>query len=186
MNTADSSALIEKCLAGDEQAVEMFIHAYEADVFRLALSMVNDSFVAAEIAQETFLSALRSLRNYREESSLKAWLFTITLNASRSYLRKQKVLQKLRDSLGALLRLDSQKSISPEDRTILNEKEKAVWDALNELDEGFRTVIILRYFQNLPVAEIAEILSIPEGTVHSRLHTARERLRNVLEPLRGE
>ena len=186
MNTADSSVLIEKCLAGEEQAVETFVRTYEADVFRLALSMVNDAFIASEITQETFLSALRSLRSYREGSSLKAWLYTIALNTSRSYLRKQKVLQKLRDSLGALFRLEIQTSVSPEDKTIQNEKEKAVWLALNKLDEEHRTVIVLRYFQNLPAADIAEILSIPEGTVHSRLHTARERLRKVLEPLRGE
>jgi len=57
---------------------------------------------------------------------------------------------------------------------------------LNSLDERHRTVVVLRYFHELPISEIAEIMDINEGTIHSRLHTARERLRDVLRSLHGE
>ncbi len=69
---------------------------------------------------------------------------------------------------------------------IESEKEAEVWKTLNQLDEPFRMVVVLRYFHELSVAEISEILSINEGTIHSRLHTARERLRNALIHLHGE
>ena len=67
-----------------------------------------------------------------------------------------------------------------------NEKEAAIWDALNKLDDRHRMVIILRYFQELSVTEISEILNVNEGTIHSRLFTARERLRDALKSLHGE
>lgn len=186
MNTAESSQLIEKCLAGDEQAIENLVRAYETNVFRLALSIVGDASTANEVMQETFIAALRSLRSYKEKSSLKAWLYTITLNISRSHLRKQKVLEKLRINLASILQVDAQKQSSPEDSIIQSEKERAIWTALHKLDDKHRMVVVLRYFQNLSVSEIAEILSVNEGTIHSRLHTARERLRNVLEKENGD
>jgi len=61
-----------------------------------------------------------------------------------------------------------------------------VWDELNKLDERHRTTIILRYFHELSVAEIAEIMATKEGTIHSRLHNAREKLRIALETMHGE
>ncbi len=186
MDKAESSQIIEKCLAGDEQAIERLISVYKTGVFRLALSIVQDPSAANEITQETFIAALRSLRSYQEKSSLKAWLYTIVLNTSHSHLRRRKALERLRTTLTSILRVDSQRQSTPEDTLIQNEKEKAIWKALNEMDEKHRTVMILRYFQDLPISEIAEILSTNEGTIHSRLHTARDRLRNALTPLHGE
>ncbi len=92
----------------------------------------------------------------------------------------------MRTTLTSILRLDLQRQPTPEDVVIQSEKEKAIWKALNELDEKHRTVMVLRYFQDLPISEIAEILSTSEGTIHSRLHTARNRLRNALASLHGE
>ena len=74
----------------------------------------------------------------------------------------------------------------PEELVIQNEKEAALWKSLNQLDEIHRIVVILRYFHELPVREISEILAIPEGTIHSRLHSARDILRVALEHLNGD
>lgn len=186
MNTAETSLDIEQCLDGNERAIERFVSTHKTDVFRLALSIVQDPAAANEVTQETFIAALRSLRTYKEKSSLKAWLYTIALNTSRSHLRRQKAFDKLRTTLTSILRMDSQRQPTPEDAVIQSEKEKVIWKALNELDEKHRTVVVLRYFQDLPIAEIAEILSTSEGTIHSRLHTARDRLRITLTSLHGD
>lgn len=186
MTVTNPSWLISECIAGNEVAIEMFVRQYETSVFRLALSIVGDSAEANEITQETFLSALRSLPKYEEKRSLKAWLYTIALNYSRSHLRKRKILERLKTTLTGIFQLEAQKQASPEDAMITNEKEAAVWTSLNELDERYRIVIILRYFHELSIAEIAEILGISEGTIHSRLHNAREKLRNALNHLHGE
>jgi RNA polymerase sigma-70 factor (ECF subfamily) len=186
MNASEPSWLISECIAGNQAAIEMFVRRYEADVFRLALSILGDEAEAGEVAQETFIAALRSLRKYEDRKSLKAWLFTIALNISRSQLRKRKFLERLKSTVGGILRIETSKQLTPEEEILRTEKETAVWNELNQLDERHRTVAILRYFHELPIAEIAEMLSVNEGTIHSRLHTIRERLRDALQHVYGE
>jgi RNA polymerase sigma-70 factor (ECF subfamily) len=186
MNDAYPSWLITECIAGNEAAIEMFVHQYETNIFRLALSIVGDPAEANEITQETFIAALRSLPTYQEKQSLTAWLYTIALNHSRSHLRKRKILERLQTTLAAIFRIETEKQVSPEEAAIQNEKEAQLWNALNQLDERHRTVVVLRYFHELSIAEISEILSVNEGTIHSRLHSAREKLRNALTNWHGE
>jgi RNA polymerase sigma-70 factor, ECF subfamily len=186
MNTTESSQLISDCIAGNEQSIETLVRQYEADIFRLALSIVGETSEANEVAQETFIAALKSLRKYQEKSSFKSWLFTIAVNTSRSHLRKRKALERLRATLTAIFQVNSQKQILPEDLVIQNEAEAIIWNSLNKLDERLRMVVLLKYFHELSVLEISEILSVNEGTVHSRLFTAREKLRSTLSQLHGE
>ena len=186
MTEAYSMRLIAECIAGNEEAIERLVREYEAGVFRLALSILGDPAEANEVMQETFLSALRALPTYEEKKSLKAWLYTIALNHSRSHLRKRKILERLRSTLTSIFRVESEKQLSPEEAVIQNEKEAALWRSLNQLDERHRIVVILRYFHELPVTEISEILSVNEGTIHSRLHNAREKLRDSLNHIHGE
>ena len=186
MNIAEPSRLIAECIAGNEDAIEAFVRQYEQDVFRLALSIVNDPNEAHEITQETFIAALKSLHAYQEKRSLRSWLYTIGLNLSRSHLRKRRLVQRLKTTLTNIFQVDAQKQSSPEEVVIQTEKETLIWEALNKLDERHRMVVVLRYFHELSIAEISEILSINEGTAHSRLHTARQRLKNALEHLRGK
>ena len=186
MHEADPSWLVSRCLAGDEDAIECLVRRHEAGVFKLAFSIVDDGAEAGEITQETFLSALRSLRTYREQQSFKAWLYTIAVNHSRSHLRRRRARERLQTTLAAIFRLEVQKQESPEETVVLNEKETVLWKALGELDDKYRIVMVLRYFHEMQVSEIAEILSIPEGTIHSRLHSAREKLRKALDILNGE
>ncbi len=186
MNVNESSWLISECIAGNQAAIEMLVRQYETGVFKLALSIVGDEADANEITQETFIAALKSLRTYQERKTFKAWLFTIALNLSRSHLRKRKIIERLKGTVSSIFRIETQKLSSPEDDVIRTEKEQTIWNELNQLDERHRTAVVLRYFHELPIAEIAEIMGINEGTVHSRLHTARERLRDALNSLHGE
>jgi RNA polymerase sigma-70 factor (ECF subfamily) len=186
MNASESSWLVSECIAGNQAAIEMLVRQYETGVFRLALSIVGDEADANEITQETFIAALKALRTYQEKKTFKAWLYTIALNLSRSHLRKRKVIERLRTTLGSIFRVETQKQSLPEEDVIRTEKEAAIWTELNKLDERHRIVVVLRYFHELPIAEISEILSVNEGTIHSRLHTARERLREALQSMHGD
>ena len=186
MNAAHPSWLITECIAGNEDAIALLVRQYEGTVFRLALSIVGDITEANEITQDTFIAALRALPSYEEQKSFKAWLFTIAVNQSRSHLRKQKALERLKTSLTTLFRVEFQKQTLPEEMVIQNEKEAALWNSLQQMDEKHRIVVVLRYFHELSVTEISEILGIHEGTVHSRLHNAREKLKTALEHLNGE
>ena len=180
---AEAHGFIAECIAGNQDAIEVLVREYEAGVFRLALSILGDEAEAHEVTQETFLSALRSLSTYRERKSFKAWLYTIALNHSRSHLRKRKVIERLRNTLTVVFRVETERQMSPEESAIRNEQEAAIWNSLNALDERHRIVVVLRYFHELSIAEISQILSVNEGTIHSRLHSAREKLRDALKAL---
>jgi len=186
MAKAQPARLISDCIAGNEDAIESLVRQYEMDIFRLAQSIVGDPSEASEITQETFIAALRALPSYQEKQSFKAWLYTIALNHSRSHLRKRKVMERLRTTLTTIFRVENQKQILPEEAVIHNEKERELWNALHQMDEPHRIVLVLRYFHELSIAEISAILSVNEGTIHSRLHSAREKLRNALNHLRGD
>ena len=181
--TTDISSILALCMQGDQSAIESLVRTFEGSVFRLALSVVDDPMDASEIAQETFIAALRSLHSYRENTSFKAWLFTIAMNLSRSRLRKRKARERLRSLVAGFVRLEAQKLPSPEETLIQDEKERSVWQALSNLDEKHRLPVVLRYFHELPISEIAKILSVNEGTIHSRLHHARQRLQSELKDL---
>jgi RNA polymerase sigma-70 factor (ECF subfamily) len=177
----DTAQLIERCRAGDAPAIEALVRAHEQAVYRLALSILDDPAEADEAAQDSFVTALRALKTYRGESAFTTWLYAITLNVCRARLRRRRTWGRLMDSLRALLRVGGDAPADPEAVVIQNEADAELWNAVTALDEKHREPIILRYYQGFSTAEIAQVLGISEGTVHSRLFTARERLRAQLK-----
>lgn len=173
--------LIELCRAGDSAAVEHFVQTYQPEVYRLALSILDDSSEADDATQESLLAALRALGTFLGGSSLKTWLFSITVNQCRTRLQNHRRRERLFSILGGLLGSQTGRPASVEEKAIQHETDAALWRAVRNMHEKHRIPIVLRYYHDLPVADIAEILRIPEGTVHSRLNTARRHLRDVLK-----
>lgn len=171
--------LIEQCRAGDSTAVEHFVQTYQQELYRLALSILDHSEEAEEATQEALLSALRALDSFHGASSLKTWLFSITVNICRTRLQRQKRQDRLKRIADGIFRRQSIASV--EERAMQNESSAALWQAIYSMDEKHRIPIVLRYYHDLSVAEIAHILQIPEGTVHSRLNRARRLLHDVLK-----
>ena len=173
--------LIELCRAGDSSAIEHFVQTYQQDVYHLALSILDDSIEAEDATQEALLAALRALDSFHSASSLKTWLYSITVNICRTRLQHHKRRERLTEILGSFLRVLGTRMPSVEEDAIQHESDDALWHAIHNMDEKHRIPIVLRYYHNLSVVEIANILQIPEGTVHSRLNTARKQLHNVLK-----
>ena len=171
--------LIEQCRVGDSSAIESFVETYQQDVYRLALSILDDPHEADDATQESLLAALRALDSFHGASSLKTWLFSITVNICRTRLQKQKRRKRLRQILGGILQ--TARTPSVEESTIETESDEALWHAIHQMDEKHRIPIVLRYYHDLSIAEIATILQIPEGTIHSRLNTARRLLHSALK-----
>ena len=171
--------LIEQCRAGDTSAVEHFVQTYQQELYRLALSILDDSNEAEEVTQEALLAALRALDAFHGASSLKTWLFSITVNICRTRLQRHKRQDQLKQIMDGILKRQSTPSV--EERAVQNESNEALWRAIHGMNEKHRIPIVLRYYHDLSVAEIANILQIPEGTVHSRLNTARRLLHAVLK-----
>lgn len=179
----EQDKLIAACIEGDETAIEQFVQEYQLGLFRLTLSVLGDPGEANEATQDSFMAALKALKSYRATSSLMAWLYTIALNTSRSRLRKRKALERLQKTLASLFHVQTQRQPTLEETLIEDEKDATLWKAIERLDEKHRLPIVLRYYHEFSVKEIAVILKVKEGTVHSRLSIARDKLRAELEGL---
>lgn len=176
--------LVELHRIGDRQAFDEVYRRFESMVFNLALRMAGDEDVAAEIAQETFLRIYRHLGRFRGRSSLKTWIYRITLNCCRTHLRRR---HRRRTALpGAppaeLDRLPDPRS-GPEERVLTHDLSERLAAAVALLPLPFREAVILRDVQGLSYDEIARALGVRLGTVRSRIARGRERLRDLWESL---
>ena len=167
------------------QALESLVREHYAYIRRLALTILDDgsadaSAEADDAAQETFITAHRSLAGFHGRASLKTWLTAIAVNACRARLRKRRLRRALQSTLRGLHL--TQQVVSPEDAVTQNEVHRHLWQAVDSLDEKHRLPVILRYVHELTVPEIAESLGTNEGTIYSRLHYARKALLDRLGP----
>jgi RNA polymerase sigma-70 factor (ECF subfamily) len=182
VSRTETLQLLQLYQADDAAAIEMFVRAHQQGVFRLALSVLDDPAEAEEATQDALVAAINALATYRGDSAFTTWLYAITLNTCRSRLRKHKSRDRLMEALRSLFRLGGDAGQHPEEAAIRSEVDAEVARAVNALDEKHRLTVVLRYYNEMSVAEIARLLEISEGTVHSRLFTARERLRATLKP----
>ena len=169
---------LEQCREGDSLAIERLVQTYQGEVYRLALSILDDSDEADDATQEVFLSVLRALESFRGHAAFKTWLFSITVNVCRNRLGRAKSRGRLQQMLQSLFSLEQ---AHPEKEAVQNEAGAALGRAIRALDDKHRIPVILRYYHDLSVADIAEMLGVPIGTVHSRLNHAREKLRRLLK-----
>ena len=182
----DSKELLAQCRAGDRVAVDQLVQEYQPQLFRLALSILDDgsqngSADAQEVTQDALLAALRSLDSYRGEAKLSTWLYSITVNLCRNHIRARQRRERVRNLFERLTTPIEDAPSQPEDVIIRKQADSSLFSIVQSLNEKHRLPVILRYYHDCSVAEIAQILDIPEGTVHSRLNTARKKMRNCLE-----
>jgi RNA polymerase sigma-70 factor, ECF subfamily len=177
---AMDSHWLEQWREGDSLAIEKMVHTYQRDVYRLALSILDDPDEAEDGTQETFLAALRAISSFREDAAFKTWLFSITINVCRSRLQRGKTRGRLQQILQSLFSLRGEMEY-PEATAVRDESDAELWHAIRALDEKHRVPVVLRYYHDLPIADIATMLNVPPGTVHSRLNHARDKLRAQLK-----
>lgn len=159
---------------------EDLVRLYYAYLLRLVQSIVHDAQEAEDLVQETFISAMLTINKEAKSINYKAWLSKIAVNKARDQLRRRTVRQKWQQVMRLNLR-GEQRSQLPEEIASKNEETQALWLAVEALAEKHRVPIILRYGHGLPIREIAHLLDIKEGTVHSRLHYAQKQLAQQLK-----
>ena len=184
----DDQALIERCRAGDLAAFEPLVEKYRQRVWRLAYQVVRDREEAWDISQEAFIRAYQSLASFRGQSAFYTWLFRIVVNLATDRVRQRAARgrafgaeQVPEDEWNGVLPDDA--TASPDEEAARREKRARIARTLDALPPNFRTIIMLSDVEGLAYREIAEVLNIPVGTVMSRLHNARKRLRELLKPL---
>jgi RNA polymerase sigma-70 factor (ECF subfamily) len=164
---------------GEVLSIEHLVSEHYPYIRRLALSILNDPHEADDAAQDTFIAANRALSDFRAEAQVKTWLSTIAINVCRGHMRKHKVRFALQMTLNAL-HIQNTASVSIEAVAADRETDRQLWLAVDSLDEKHRLPVLLRYMHEMSVPEIAAVLDVNEGTVHSRLHYARHTLQTRL------
>src|SRR5438270_4078142 len=181
----DLGDLVESAKAGDRGAFDELVRATYSDTYTLAYRLTGDEEDARDVTQEAYLRAYKSLKRFRGDAQFSTWLYRIVANCAATLLGKR--TKNRHDELDDDTPLaDIRPDYDPDahlDNTIERER---VTDALRELPDGLREVVVLRDVYDLPHEAIAKELGISEAAAKVRLHRARRRLRERLFPLRGE
>ncbi len=168
--------LVRRCLEGEKQAFEILFERYRQPVFALTLRYAGDHDEADDLLQDVFLKVFERLHLFKFRSAFSTWLYRIAVNTSldrrRWRKRREDPPEGWRDA----------PETTPADERVDNQRLRTILDeALQELPEHFRLVVILKDMQDFPYEDIASILGISRGTVASRLNRGRRALRKVLE-----
>ncbi|GAB4541344.1 MAG: sigma-70 family RNA polymerase sigma factor [Anaerolineales bacterium] len=182
----DEPALIHSAQQGDLNAFNALVLHYQDSVFNTALRIIGDEDLAADSAQDAFISAFKSLSAFRG-GSFKAWLMRIVTNACYDELRRKKrrptTPLEPDDDDGEEVespRWLADPHMTPEQQFEADELEHALQHCLDNLPTDFRAVVVLADVQGMDYAEVAAAARVPLGTVKSRLARARLRLRECL------
>jgi RNA polymerase sigma-70 factor, ECF subfamily len=172
---------VKRVQRGDTESFEILVRRHQKATFNLIYRFLGDYDEAAEIAQEVFLSAFRSIHQFRGDAHFSTWLYRIAFNHASS--RRKSLNNKLHRDLvfdGTEVLADG--AIDPATSAERKEIQQCVQQALNNLDPDDAQIILLRDLQDVPYEEIAATLDVPVGTVKSRLHRARQALKSSLAP----
>jgi RNA polymerase sigma-70 factor, ECF subfamily len=172
----EDSVLIRRLSAGDEEALGTLMDRYGGALLHFAHRLVGDMQLAEEIYQDTMLKAWQQAASFRLDGHLKAWLFRVARNNAIDYMRKKRVpVEEFTVCLET-----AATTFRPEREAERSWLSAEVVEAIDELPPAYREVVDLRFFHQLCYQEIAVVLTIPLGTVKSRLNYAIQRLTKIL------
>jgi len=179
--------LVRALQEGSEGAYEVLLSRFQQQVYNLALRLLNDPSDAADVVQEVFLKVFRNVGHFRCQSSLKTWIYRITVNEAHNQRRwffrhrqREVGLEDEPEEARSRVQVLPDAAQSPFDYVSDRERQSMIEDALAKINPTFREVVVLRDITDLSYEEIAEILQLSLGTVKSRILRGREALRQEL------
>jgi RNA polymerase sigma-70 factor, ECF subfamily len=176
---------ILQVLKGDQDAYGEIVELYKDKVYQISYRMLGNRHEAEDIAQEAFIRAFINIHSFNIELKFSTWLFRIATNLCIDRIRKKKPDYYLdaevagTDGLNMYSQIPS-KTDMPEKEIESLELEETIQSEILKLPEKYRTVIVLKYIEELSLIEISKILNLPIGTVKTRIHRGREALRKQL------
>jgi RNA polymerase sigma-70 factor, ECF subfamily len=188
----EDATLVEQCQQGDMAAFGQLVAKYQDKVYNTCWRISGSREDAADLTQEAFCRALESIGKFQGRSGFYTWVFRIAVNLSIGHRRREsRVVNLIADeddpmpvehqAASLMRRTGRGEPANPQMEAQKRETLNLVAEAVGELDDEYRTVVVLRDIEGFDYAEIAEILSVPTGTVKSRLHRGRMALRERLE-----
>lgn len=177
----DEVDLINGCKRGDNLAFKQIFDIYNKKIYRIAYGFVRNREDALDIVQEVFIKLFNSLKNFRGDSNLYTYIYRMAINTSIDYVRKTQRLRTSSLDLELPLQLPDSSKEWPENLLFGKEIEEKIVEALNELTEDQKTAIILREIEGLSYDQISEIMGCSIGTIMSRLHYGRKKMKEILK-----
>lgn len=175
----DDVQLVTASKNGDQDAFSLLVQRYQRRVFNLVFRMLQNYEEASEITQEAFLAAWQGLRSFRGEARFSTWLYRIAYNCALKQLELRKRDQALH------LALQAEQTFEDDDQQAAHltalDSQEIVQQQLSQLPPKYRIVLILRHLQDMTYEEMAEVLTMPIGTIKTHLFRARNLLKERLQ-----
>ncbi len=177
MTTEQEFAIIDQILTGNQQLYAELVNRYKSYAFTLALKVLNNRPEAEEAAQDSFVKAFQSLKNFNRDSKFSTWLYRIVFNTAVSYKRKRK--GSFQDIETTVIEYSQEAGRELE----ASDKKKFIAKAMTSLNEADKLALTLFYLKEHSLEEIAEITGMQANTAKVRIHRARQRLADELNRL---
>lgn len=179
---------IKQVLKGDQNAYADIVNLYQHKLYQVCYRMLSNQQEAEDIAQEAFIRAYINLHSYDQKRKFSTWLYRIATNLCIDRIRKKKPDYYLDAEVAGTDGLDMYSQIAadellPEEAVEQMELQDRIQYEISRLPDKYRSVIVLKYIEELSLQEISEILDMPLGTVKTRIHRGREALRKQLNNL---
>jgi RNA polymerase sigma-70 factor (ECF subfamily) len=178
----DDRELAEAIVGGDRDAFRLLVERESGPIVRACARVLGDPDAAEDVAQECFVTAYQLIGSWRGEGSLHGWLIRIAINRALRAVKRQRRLLPLENESGEPLTIPG--GVEPLPDVLAAERDRLVQQAVASLPEPYRETIVLRYFGELSIAEIASQTGHPIGTVKTHLGRGLLRLRPALAELR--
>ncbi|MCS6923981.1 MAG: sigma-70 family RNA polymerase sigma factor [Fimbriimonadales bacterium] len=187
---SSDEVLLERFREGDESAFDLLVRRYEQRVYQLAYRLTNNPDDAADVAAEAFLRMYNSLKRFRGDAQLSTWLYRVVSNVFFDFRKRESRHQHIPLEMPSEDGDDAMELPIEDDRidimghALREEQKRVLMEAIQQLPEYQRVMVILFHVEERSYEEIAQILGLPLGTIKSRLNRARNALRQILEPYR--
>ena len=176
--STEDELLVLRCREGDADALNTLLNRWQEPLWRHAYRLIGEESTAWDVLQEALLVIARDIRRLEAESAFGAWAYRIVSHKSKDWLR-QHVRRRDRE-----IRFATQLQLEAEGAAEPPPDEERLQRALPKLDKADQTLLRLRFQEDFSIEEIAHMLGVPAGTVKSRLHYAKQRLRSLMEEQR--
>ncbi len=180
---SDDAHLIDQTLAGRTEAFGELVLKYQDRLFNTIFHVVGHAEDARDIVQETLVQAFLKLETFRRQSAFYTWLYRIAFNAAVSHRRRRRPAASIDGARGSARLEPPDDEDDPAENLERKERCSQVRRAIGKLDEEYRAVLVLREIEGCCYDDIAEVLDLPIGTVRSRLHRARMKLKEHLSEI---
>jgi RNA polymerase sigma factor (sigma-70 family) len=176
----DEHDLMARAQHGDVPAYEQLVQQYEQLAFRVAYLITHDEHDAADAAQDAFLRAYRALGSFKLGQPFRPWLLRIVTNTALNRIQAAQRRERMNERYTRQVMVEND-HVSIEGLAVKREQQQRLIAAVGRLSSDQQALIVLRYFLELPEAEVAAVLNIPRGTVKSRLHRTLAKLREIIQ-----